>query len=89
MQAHNARSLLDGVDTKIRFVRRNRVNDHGYVEFSFGIGSPDLMVELVLSERAYAEFCKTNQCIELTPAQSLAVDLEQAKWRYGKAGITE
>ncbi|EIT70984.1 MULTISPECIES: phenol hydroxylase subunit [Hydrocarboniphaga] len=89
MNPSPSKALFGEVDTNVRFVRRQRTNEHGYVEFSFGIGSADLMVELVLSEADFAEFCATNRCIELTPEQALAVELEQAKWRYGRPGLTE
>lgn len=89
MPVSQARALFESADANSCFVHRNRVNRHGYVEFSFGIGSPDLMVDLVLSEQAYVEFCSTNRCIELTSEEVLAVGIEQAKWRYGKPGITE
>ncbi len=89
MSTSPGKALFEEVDTSVRFVRRQRTNEHGYVEFSFGIGSADLMVDLVLSEAAFTEFCETNRCIELTPEQAQAVELEQAKWRYGKPGLTD
>lgn len=86
---HEARALLGSGPQPPRFVQRQRTNEHGYVEFAFGVGSTDLMVELVLSEDDYAEFCRANRCIELTPEQALELELDQAKWRYGRPGVTE
>lgn len=93
MVNQSARALFDTppgtVDTTRRFVRRHRLTERGYVEFAFGIGSPDLMVDLVLPEAAYESFCQINQVVELTDAEALAVDMEQAKWRYGTPGATK
>ena len=40
--------LLSPDDRRARYVRFLRTNDKGFVEFAFGVGSPDLMTELVL-----------------------------------------
>lgn len=72
-----------------RFVRFHRLTDRGYVEFAFGMGSADLMVDLVLPLDGYREFCRTNDVVYLTRAEEEAMDFEQAKWRYGAPGITE
>lgn len=72
-----------------RFVRFHRLTDRGFVEFAFGIGSRDLMVDLVLPLKAFHEFCRTNRVVYLTREEGDALDFEQAKWKYGKAGITE
>jgi len=89
MTPTGARALLHDSDTARRFVRLNRVNAQGFVEFSFGIGSPDLMVELILEPAAYREFCDANQVIELTDVEIHALDEDRAKWRYGRPGIHE
>jgi phenol hydroxylase P0 protein len=89
MTPTGARALLQASDTARRFVRLNRVNAQGFVEFSFGIGSPDLMVELILDPMAYREFCEANQAIELTDGEIRAIEEEQTKWRYGRPGIHE
>lgn len=77
------------IDTGHRFVRFHRLTERGFVEFAFGIGSRDLMVDLVLPLRAYHEFCRTNRVVYLTREEGDALDFEQAKWKYGKAGVTE
>ena len=43
----------------------------GHVEFSFAIGEPDLMVELILPEAAFKEFCDANHVIFLTDNPNL------------------
>lgn len=55
-------------DTTQRFVRVTRVRADGFVEFDFAIGEPELFVELILSESAYAEFCATNDVVVLPSA---------------------
>ena len=79
----------DASVTDRRFVRFHRLTERGFVEFSFGIGSHDLMVDLVLPLAAFREFCRANHVVQLTREESDALDYEQAKWRYGKPGITE
>ena len=48
--------LLD-CDISRRFVRVLQRRSNGLVEFEFSIGWPELSVELMLPERAFAEFC--------------------------------
>ena len=77
------------LDSLPRFVRFHRITDRGFVEFAFGIGSPDLMTELVLPLAAYREFCRDNQVRQLTREEEDALDREQSKWRYGLPGVNE
>lgn len=88
-QRHAATPLLSSQDARARYVRFHRITDHGFVEFAFGVGSPELMTELVLPLEAYREFCKVNQVVYLTRAEEEAMDADQAKWRYGTPGVTE
>lgn len=81
--------LLAPGDPRTRYVRFGRLNDKGFVEFSFGVGSPDLMAELVMPLDAYREFCRVNRVVYLTREQEAAMDHEQAKWRYGAPGVKE
>jgi len=76
-------------EAQTRYVRVQRVTETGFVEFAFGIGSPDLMVDLILPRAAFKEFCRTNNVVDLTPEQARVLDFERAKWRYGQPGITE
>jgi hypothetical protein len=47
------------------------------------------MVELVLPEAAYHEFCAINNVIRLTRQEEDAQDLELQKWKFGAPGIAE
>ena len=80
--------LLPGNETPC-YVRFQRLTERGFVEFEFGAGSCDLMVDLILPVAAYREFCKANRVIQLTREQERAIDHERAKWRYGSPGISE
>ena len=86
---HAATPLLASGDARTRYVRFHRMNDHGFVEFAFGVGSPDLMAELIMPLEQYREFCKVNQVVYLTRAEEEAMDIDQAKWRYGAPGVNE
>lgn len=81
--------LLARDDPRTRYVRFGRLNDKGFAEFSFGVGSPDLMAELVMPLAAYREFCRVNKVVYLTREQEEAQDLDAAKWRYGAPGVRE
>lgn len=76
-------------ESQTRYIRVQRYTENGFVEFAFGIGSPDLMVDLILPRPAFREFCQTNKVVDLTPEQERVLDFERAKWRYGQPGITE
>lgn len=84
-----ATPLLSPQDPRARYVRFGRINEKGFVEFAFGVGSPELMAELVMPLAAYREFCQVNQVIYLTREQEEALDHDQAKWRYGAPGLKE
>lgn len=81
--------LLSPDDARSRYVRFHRITDHGFVEFAFGVGSPELMAELVMPLEAYREFCRANRVVYLTREEEAAMDADQAKWRYGSPGVTE
>ncbi len=59
MAAENSGPLRP-MDASQKFVRFQRLTSRGHVEFAFGMGSPDLMVDLVMPLAAYREFCRTN-----------------------------
>ncbi|WP_284620227.1 phenol hydroxylase subunit [Aquabacterium humicola] len=52
---------LPGVDTTQRFVRVTGRFGNGLVAFEFSIGWPELAVELLLPEPAFAAFCAANR----------------------------
>jgi phenol hydroxylase P0 protein len=85
----NPEQKLPTVESMPHYVRFHRITERGFVEFAFGIGSPDLMTELVLPLEGYREFCRTHQVRYLTRDEEVALDAEQLKWRYGQPGITE
>lgn len=55
------------VDTSRRFVRVIETRSDGLVAFEFAIGWPELAVELLLPEHAFAEFCIVNKVERLPP----------------------
>jgi phenol hydroxylase P0 protein len=81
--------LLTPEDPRTRYVRFHRLNESGFVEFAFGVGSPELMADLVMPLAAYREFCRVNRVVYLTREQEQAQDIDAAKWRYGAPGLTE
>ncbi|POP54486.1 phenol hydroxylase subunit [Zhongshania marina] len=71
------------------FVRELNNDKNGFVEFLFGIGTTDLMVELILPKKAFTDFCLENKVIKLTREEIEIQDSEQQKWKYGSPGIQE
>jgi phenol hydroxylase P0 protein len=47
------------------------------------------MAELIMPLEQYRDFCKVNQVVYLTRAEEEAMDIDQAKWRYGAPGVNE
>lgn len=71
------------------YVRLLRRRSDGFVEFVFSIGDPDLGVELILPEKAYAQFCAHNRVRFLSADEARESDVRASKWRFGQVGITE
>ncbi|MFM2370370.1 MAG: hypothetical protein RIS85_92 [Pseudomonadota bacterium] len=59
--AWDAQGVLDR-----RFVRLRNRRANGIVEFDFAIGAPEIFVELIMPEAAFAQFCADNRVIDLT-----------------------
>ena len=53
------------LDTRKKYVRVLERRADGLVLFEFAIGWPELLVELLLPEPAFAEFCATHRVIRL------------------------
>ena len=53
------------LDTRKKYVRVLEQRADGLVLFEFAIGWPELLVELLLPEPAFAEFCATHRVIRL------------------------
>ena len=59
---------FDMAHKTVRILQRHA---NGFVEFSFAVGDPDVCVELVMPEAAFAEFCAQHSVALLaseTPA---------------------
>lgn len=85
----SATPLLEPQDPRARYVRYHRLTENGFVEFAFGVGSPELMAELIMPLAVYREFCEANQVVYLTREEEEAMDHDQAKWRFGAPGLKE
>lgn len=71
-------------DTTRKYVRVLEKRDDGLVGFEFAIGEPELFVELLLPQPAFAEFCEANAVTMLAesragPAQEGS---EEAQWEW-------
>jgi phenol hydroxylase P0 protein len=71
------------------WVRVTRQRPDGFVEFDFAMGDPELAVDLILPQAAFAAFCAEHQVRLIGDAQAAALAAEQAKWRYGPPGLTD
>lgn len=62
MSSHETNTPEDSADVMTRkFVRIKEVRLDDLVVFEFSIGWPEQMVELVLPQAAFDEFCATHQ----------------------------
>ena len=48
-----------------KYVRVTGCRGRDLIEFDFAVGSPELFVELILPEAAFAEFCRSNDVVVL------------------------
>lgn len=53
------------LDVTRRFVRVTERRANGFVAFDFSIGSPELVVELMLPAAAFDAFCESNAAVRL------------------------
>ncbi len=53
--------------TQRKYVRVTGCRAKNFIEFDFAVGSPDLFVELILPEAAFAEFCRCND-VQVLPS---------------------
>lgn len=64
-------------DITRKFVRVVRTRPNGLVEFEFAVGDPDVAVELVMPQAAFAEFCAANG-VQPGTAEAVEFDREAA-----------
>jgi len=73
------------IDINRKFVRLIERRSDGLVEFEFAIGEPELFVEMLLPEQAFAEFCQINRVEQLParvdPEHEMAWTLREASRR--------
>jgi len=59
---------LPPADVSKRSVRILRTRDNGFIEFEFSVGWPELMVELMLREPEFNDFCQQQRAEILAAA---------------------
>lgn len=77
------------LDTRQRWVRVTGERAGGFIEFDFAIGEPDLIVEMILSPEAFAEFCAANQVQMLPPKEEGTGTDEPSDWNWSLADATQ
>lgn len=77
------------LDTRKRWVRVTGERAGGFIEFDFAIGEPDLIVEMILSPEAFAEFCAQNQVELLQPREPGSATDEPNDWDWRLADATQ
>lgn len=53
------------VDLSLKFVRLLEITPKGLVSFEFSMGWPDLLVELLLPQAAFFEFCLVQKITDI------------------------
>lgn len=72
------------LDTKAKYVRVTELRTDGFVAFDFAIGEPEIYVEMLLPQAAFADFCAEHDPIRLEAAPSAADD-NDFLWRLADA----
>ncbi len=88
---HNATPAPTSAEEQVgqAYVRVTKIDNHGFVEFQFSIGDPNLYLEMALPRPAFDEFCATQNARHLSEEQERLVDQTELKWRYGDVGKDE
>lgn len=68
------------------FVRVTGTRRNAFVEFEFSINDEDLMVELVMPFKEFAEFCERENVTVLTPDEAVRSTVERFLRREKNAG---
>ena len=58
---------MPGTDAFPHLVRIKRRNSHGFVEFEFSLGDPELFLEMILAPSDFREFCRAKRVRFLPP----------------------
>lgn len=84
--AHGAEAMAQGEDAgaQRKYVRVTGHRGKSFVEFEFAVGSPDLFVELILPEPAFAEFCRRHDVTPL-PSSDEGEARDALAWRLRDA----
>ena len=80
-QVSTAPESITSLDPGKRYVRVTGER-HGFIEFDFAIGNPEIFTELLLRPHDFEEFCFLNKTEVLEPATEVAGDWA---WRLSDA----
>lgn len=83
-QVSAAPESITSIDASKRYVRITGER-HGFIEFDFAIGNPEIFTELLLKPEDFEEFRVLNKAEVLEPAPEVADDLA---WRLSDATRT-
>ncbi|MFD2645193.1 phenol hydroxylase subunit [Pseudomonas japonica] len=72
-----------------RYVRVRSDAKAAFVEFDFAIGYPELYVELVLPQTAFAVFCEQYKVQHMDERMCAALDADAQRWRYGESASAQ
>lgn len=75
-------------DMTRRFVRVLDVMPSGLIEFEFAIGNPDFVVEMVMPQAAFKEFCDVQQVEILEKTPDISGQSAQAEFNWGMRQAT-
>lgn len=66
-----------------RLIRIRKIRPNGLVEFDFGIGDTDLLVELILPQKAFDAFARHPGTRMLTAAEADRAHAREQAYLYG------
>lgn len=74
----------DKPDNQRKFVRVTGCRGKDLIEFDFAVGSPEMFVELILPEAAFADFCRSNE-VTMLPSGDDGTAHDALHWRLRDA----
>lgn len=72
----------DTTTSEHRYFVRIRGKKRRFIEFDFAVDTPDLSVELAMTESDFNDFCERLNVTMMDDSQIEVIEAERALWRY-------
>jgi len=68
---------------KKKFIKVEKINSNGFVEFLFAVDSVTTNVEFILPYKAFIEFCQRNKVSFVNEEEEEEMENDDILWKYG------